>query len=102
MWDSIPSASRPSSPGFFPSPASLPSLCDERGWDPRRLERSAEKVESAILSLKRTGGLMIEPEPTEQPPKPERKPSQAEVAAMIADELGETEESVRKKIVAIA
>ena len=40
---------------------------------------------------------MIEPEPTEQ----ERKPSQAEVAAMIADELGETEESVRKKIVAI-
>src|SRR6266571_7996214 len=44
---------------------------------------------------------MIEPEQTEQPPKPERKPSQAEVAAMIADELGETEESVRKKIVAI-
>lgn len=44
---------------------------------------------------------MIEPEPTEQPPKPERKLSQAEVAAMIADELGETEEPVRKKIVAI-
>ncbi len=44
---------------------------------------------------------MIEPEPTEQPLQQERKPSQAEVAAMIADELGETEESVRKKIVAI-
>ena len=44
---------------------------------------------------------MIEPEQTEQPPQQERKPSQAEVAAMIADQLGETEEPVRKKIVAI-
>jgi len=44
---------------------------------------------------------MIDQDKTEQPPQQEREPSQAEVAAMIADQLGETEEWPRRNIVII-
>ncbi len=43
---------------------------------------------------------MIDQDKT-KPPKPEREPSQEEVAAMIADQLGETEEWPRRNIVLI-
>jgi len=41
---------------------------------------------------------MIEPGQTEQPSQQEREPSQAATAAMIADQLGETEEWPRRNI----
>ena|SRR5258708_3691655 len=45
---------------------------------------------------------MIDQDKTEQPPKPERKPSPTEVATMIADQLGETEADPRSAIINIA